>query len=80
MEAQTKADPDVTFLVIQWLRGCLPMQWMWGLLVADVGKILVACRVFYSCGTKVSVIPWKVASKFLDQGSHQHPLHWKADS
>ena len=25
MEAQTKADPDVTFLVIQWLRICLPM-------------------------------------------------------
>ena len=68
---------DVVDPVVKSLHSNARMR---GLLVADVGSFFAACRFCSNCGTKVSDVPWQVVSKFLDQGSHQHPQHWKADS
>ena len=49
------------------------------------GLFLAAHGLLSSCGAQIperegSVAPWRVGSKFPNQGSNLRSLHWKADS
>ena len=59
--------------------------WLCQVLAVARGLFLAACRLLSSCGAQIpereaSVAPWRVGSKFPDQGSNLRSLHWKADS